>query len=538
MNSSERISPIESSTLQIQVIFRTKKSPQPSQIHKVYVFNMNGNQKIYTFAEIAKHNTYESSWCVVRGKVLDLTNFIKRHPGGSQIILASGIDATVLVDSYHPNGVPSAILDKLTIGAVEKSVSYYEFDDRPEAFYPTLKRRVHNHLAALGVPRRGSKEIQIKATVIFTVLFLTYIMGWIVSDMSLGLRIFFAFLHGVAAAHVGMSVMHDANHAAFSTSSRVNSIFGATLDLIGASGCVWSFQHVVSHHAFTNLETRTQLHLENHRNLKGGSEKKDDMDLQLSHENDVDVFSSFPFIRMHPGDERHWYHRYQQFYAPILFGLLTLAKVFFSDLHFYFSTRVSHVDMTPRMSLWSENFVFLGFKVLNIFFMCILPYYLHGPKVAILLFVVAHFTAGFYLSVCFLVSHISEGALFYRGGQQLGLKGADILNEQDPISTQKVHPRDWAACQAGSTVNWAAESWFWGAFSGGLNTQLEHHLFPGVNHTAYRFMPPIVREVCDEFGVPYVEVPNLFSAIVLCMKYLRDLGIEDNPQSGPSKVIT
>ena len=500
----------------------------------------NGNKKptgadelpVYTFAEIAKHNTPESSWCVVRGRVLDLTKFLKKHPGGSQIILASGIDATILVDSYHPNGVPSAIIDKLTIGCVAKSVSYYEMDDRPEAFYPTLKRRVHERLRQLNVSRRGSMEIQLKAMVIFSTLFISYVCGWLLPDLSLWTRVAFAILHGIAAAHVGMSVMHDANHAAFSKSSRVNSVLGATLDLIGASGCVWSFQHVVSHHAFTNLETRTERNLEAHRNLKSGKEdNKTDVDLQLSHENDVDVFSSYPMMRMHPADPRFWYHRYQHLYGPILFGLFTLVKIFYSDMQFYLAGRVAHVDMAPRMVRWREHIVFLGLKAFNFSVMILVPLYLHGWPVTCVLLLVAHFVAGEYLAICFIVSHISEAALFYQGGHQIGLPDAD-LPQSENNQGRKVHPRDWAALQATSTVNWAAESWFWGAFSGGLNTQFEHHVFPGVNHTAYRFMPPVIREVCKEFNVPYTEVPTLYDAIVLCMRYLRALGMTDSPTTG------
>lgn len=470
---------------------------------------------IFTYAEVAKHNTPSSSWCIVHGRVLDLTKFLNRHPGGSQIVLASGIDASILAESYHPNGIPAAVLDKLTIGRIAKPVSYYELDTRAEAFYPTLKRRVHEKLRALSIPRRGSLEIRLKAVVIFTTLIVSYVLGWVVRygpELEY-LNYLFAILHGIAAAHVGMSVMHDANHAAFSTSSRLNSICGATLDIIGASGCVWSFQHVVSHHAFTNLETRTERNLTAHRDSKPGEEKEtQEFDMQLSHENDVDVFSSYPMVRMHPADERHWYHYYQYIYAPFLFGLFTLVKIFSSDLKFYVAGRVSHVDMTPRMTSWTEHFVFLGLKLFNFAFMIALPIYLHGVEFTLGMLCLAHFVAGEYLAICFIVSHISEAAFFYSGGKELGLPEAD----KDPSATKrKVHPRDWAALQCTSTVNWAAESWFWGAFSGGLNTQLEHHLFPGVNHTAYRFMPPVVREVCKEFDVPYIEVPNLYQAIVL-----------------------
>jgi fatty acid desaturase/cytochrome b involved in lipid metabolism len=506
----------------------------------------NNNNNEFTLKQVSTHNSPHDCYVVYQDRVLDITKFRHEHPGGPQILVAAGLDATVLVESYHPRGIPTSVLDRLTIGKVKggKLKSYYVFDsNNPDAFYPTLKRRVHQHLKELHVKRRGSLEIYVKSFIILSTLIISWYLGWVIgpTQFTTVQCLILACIHGAAAAHVGMSIMHDANHAAFSNVGLVNRIMGFGLDLIGASGMVWSFQHVVSHHAYTNLETRTDRNFKQ-RALDSGGEAKDDDDLALSHENDVDVFSSFPMVRMHPGDKRAWFHRYQHIYSPFLFGLFTLVKIFMSDAKFYLSGRVSHVDMHSRLSILGERIAFLGMKVLNIIYMIAIPWYLHGPSHAAMMLVMAHFVAGEYLAIVFIVSHISEGALFYSGGAEIGVEGADpplqTLNEiqqQKQNNHRYVHPRDWAALQATSTVNWAAESWFWGAFSGGLNTQLEHHLFPGVNHTAYRFASPIVREVCQEFGVPYVETRTLGGAIMLCMKWLRDLGRYDNPVEDKKK---
>ena len=285
---------------------------------------------------------------------------------------------------------------------------------------------------------------------------------------------------------------------------------------------------MVSHHAYTNLETPTERNAEQRKSLPGKA-ASDDADLALSHENDVDAFSSFPVIRMHPHDKREWFHRYQHLYAPLLFGTFTLVKIFESDAKFYRTGRVAHVSMASRLAKRWERAVFLGMKALNVVAMVGLPAYLHGARYAATMLFAAHFTAGEYLATVFIVSHISEACDFFTGGEQLGVRGADP-SPKVGASPPRVHPRDWAALQARSTVNWASESWLGGALSGGLNTQFEHHVFPGVNSTAYRHMAPVVRETCREFGVPYNETGTLWGAIALCWRYLRDLGRYDDPR--------
>lgn len=93
---------------------------------------------------------------------------------------------------------------------------------------------------------------------------------------------------GIFAAEIGINVMHDGSHGAFSKINILNTIACWTMDMIGASGYVWETQHVGGHHLWTNLE--------HERNYNS--------------EIDPDVFSSYPFIRMHPGSERKWFHAY------------------------------------------------------------------------------------------------------------------------------------------------------------------------------------------------------------------------------------
>jgi len=74
--------------------------------------------KLITGKELRSHNTPKDAWAAVDGKVLDITKFAERHPGGDLILLAAGKDATVLYKTYHPRGVPSSLIHKLTVSGI------------------------------------------------------------------------------------------------------------------------------------------------------------------------------------------------------------------------------------------------------------------------------------------------------------------------------------------------------------------------------------------------------------------------------------
>jgi hypothetical protein len=73
-------------------------------------------------------------------------------------------------------------------------------------------------------------------------------------------------------------------------------------------------------------------------------------------------------------------------------------------------------------------------------------------------------------------------------------------------------PLDWAEAQIRSSANWSVGSTFWLLVSGGLNYQIEHHLFPGIAHVHYPAISAIVRDECSKRGIPYTAYPS-FRAI-------------------------
>jgi linoleoyl-CoA desaturase len=62
------------------------------------------------------------------------------------------------------------------------------------------------------------------------------------------------FLMGFAIAGIGMAVMHDANHGAYSSNQTINEYVGYLLNLVGGSAENWKIQHNILHHTYTNIE--------------------------------------------------------------------------------------------------------------------------------------------------------------------------------------------------------------------------------------------------------------------------------------------
>ncbi|KAJ5927748.1 hypothetical protein N7466_006704 [Penicillium verhagenii] len=79
--------------------------------------------KVFDAAEVAKHNTRESCWVILYGKVYDVTDFLSSHPGGAKIILKlAGKDATEEYDPIHPPGIlDEELKSEQCIGTVDAS---------------------------------------------------------------------------------------------------------------------------------------------------------------------------------------------------------------------------------------------------------------------------------------------------------------------------------------------------------------------------------------------------------------------------------
>lgn len=451
--------------------------------------------------DVLKHNSPTSAWCSVHGRVLDITEFAKRHPGGDVILLSAGKDATILFETYHPAGVPPAIVDKLQIGVLEgQKPSFYSWDS---GFYPTLRKRVVERLKEKGLDRRGSGEIWIKAVLLLAWFWGALVMAITTTDNYL-IACLWSICWGFSGAFVGTCIQHDGNHGAFSKWPMLNKIAGWTQDMMGASAFTWEFQHMLGHHPYTNLLDTTD---------------------PTSQESDPDVFSSYPLMRMHPQNEVKPFHKYQHLYAPFLFGLMTLSKCYQQDVEVAWNKKLYHLDAHCRYgSVWNV-IRFWGMKLLSGAYCVAWPCFTHGIAKGLFLCFIGHFACGELLATMFIVNHVIDGVSFAHDG---AAKPYDTQGQTPMESTQKkekdVPLNDWAAVQCQTSVNWSKGSWFWNHFSGGLSHQIEHHLFPSICHTNYVYIQDVVESTCQEFGVPYQAEDSLWTAYWQMKQHLYNLG--------------
>lgn len=349
---------------------------------------------------------------------------------------------------------------------------------------------------------------------------------------------------GVFAHFVGTCIQHDGNHGAFSNSKLLNKVAGWTLDMIGASAFTWEIQHMLGHHPYTNLLDVDED--ERRGGSNSDSNNKADNDNDVDQESDPDVFSSFPLMRMHPAHEGEWYHKYQHLYAPILFALMTLAKVLQQDVEVATQHKLYHIDASCRYGSYWNVARFWGMKAFSCVYMMGLPCYFHGLARGLALFFVGHLVCGEVLATMFIVNHVIEGVAFaVKGSEVTGgdatrpktvfgntpmEKTARVVAESEKGANtdvdRNVPLNDWAAVQCQTSVNWSPGSWFWNHFSGGLSHQIEHHLFPSICHTNYYHIHDVVRDTCLEYGVPYQSEPNLFVAYGKMLSHLKFLGNE------------
>ena len=229
-------------------------------------------KRIITRSELATRNSPSSAWCAIHHRrgddddgdrdgggrcnyiVLDVTKFATVHPGGDLILLGAGKDASVLFETYHPRGVPRALIEKLRIGTMEDGSfdgSFYSWDSD---FYPTLKRRVVDRLSGRGLDRRGSSEIRIKAALLLCGFWISlFEMAYASRRDHYLVSAAWSISMGIFAALIGVNVQHDGNHGSFATSKFANKIAGWTMDMIGASAFTWEMQHMLGHHPYTNV---------------------------------------------------------------------------------------------------------------------------------------------------------------------------------------------------------------------------------------------------------------------------------------------
>lgn len=341
-------------------------------------------------------------------------------------------------------------------------------------FQTEVRRRVRAFLAATGRRERDVAAMYAKTVLLLAALAATWaaLVFWAAAWWQ---AVPLAILLGFATAAIGFNVQHDGGHHAYSDRPWINRWMARTLDLVGGSSYYWHFKHGVFHHTYTNVH---------------------------GHDDDVDL--AF-FGRLTPHHPRRGFHRWQHLYLWPLYGFLAVKWHLYDDFKCFATGRVGpHRVPRPRGAelavFWLGKAAFLSWSLA-------IPLTQHSLGTVALFYAVASLFCGLVLSVVFQLAHVVEEAEFpLADGAELRL------------------PQSWAAHQIETTVDFARRSRVASFLLGGLNFQVEHHLFPQICHVHYPAIAPVVEQACRDYGLRYRDHGSFWSGVASHYRLLRRLG--------------
>jgi len=343
-------------------------------------------------------------------------------------------------------------------------------------FAAAVRKNVNDYFKENSISTKGNWKMVVKTTVMISLYFVPFILicclpmsNWFIFPLSV--------IMGVGMAGIGMSVMHDAVHGSYSKKMWVNKTLGCTMYLIGGNIFNWKVQHNILHHTFTNIE---------------------------GHDEDIEPKAIFRLSKHSPLKK---IHRFQHLYAFFFYCLMTLIRMIneFKQLKKYNNTGITTSQgLSPRREIIKLVLGKVGYVAMALALPIIFSP--HSWGIIVLGFLTMHFVAGFMMSTVFQMAHVVEEA-----DQPAKNVTGNIENE-------------WAIHQLETTVNFSRKSRIFAWLIGGLNYQIEHHLFPNICHMHYRHISPIVESTAKEYGLSYNQHPTFFSAIGSHLRLLKDLG--------------
>jgi linoleoyl-CoA desaturase len=353
-------------------------------------------------------------------------------------------------------------------------MSVPKFPSPPLSFHTELKNRINQYFEKTGKAPTGNTSLFVKAVVLISAFVFLYVhlvfftppVGWAITE---------CVLLGCAVAAIGFNIMHDGAHGSFSTNRYINMFAAFSLNVLGGSSFMWNVKHNIIHHAYTNVDG-----------------VDDDIDIQ-------------PWMRMSGSQKKYGFHRFQHFYFWVLYCLLYILWIFVLDYQKYFKSKIGNMPL-KKMSV-KDHIIFWCFKLFNAFLFVGLPIAMLGFTNWLIGFLIFTCVAGLVLSLVFQLAHTVEHTSF-------PIPDADSGKLDD----------EWAIHQIKTTANFATRNRLVSWLVGGLNFQIEHHLFPKISHVHYPQISKIIRQACQEYGIQYIEYPRVHVAIASHVSFLKQMG--------------
>lgn len=344
-------------------------------------------------------------------------------------------------------------------------------------FFTSLRGRVDEYFKENKLPKSGGNNLIIKAFIMLSMYFIPYFFI-LFGGYSTWTNIALLVTMGVGIAGTGMGVMHDAIHGTFSDKKWVNKLFGASIYFLGGNAYNWEMQHNTLHHTYTNI-----------------------------HDMDEDITGKF-MLRLNVAAKKKFFHRFQHIYAFLLYSLMTISFLWkdFKEISFF-----NELSKTGVMKAFSrkELTILIVTKLLYVVFILVIPMWLMDISFGqwFVGFLIMHSVSGIILSTIFQLAHVVEGAI------------QPIPDENGCVENA------WAVHQLKTTANFFGQNKLFSWYIGGLDFQIEHHLFPKISHVYYRDLSKIVADTAKEFGLIYNSKGGFFQALGSHINMLKHLGV-------------
>jgi linoleoyl-CoA desaturase len=360
-----------------------------------------------------------------------------------------------------------------------KQKSRIRFTNKDKSkFFTTLKANVDAYFEENNISKHANAHMVWKSIILISGFLLPFITMLLIHENAWQLFLSFSVM-GFCMAGIGMSVMHDAAHNAYTSNATVNRYLSYSLNLIGGAVFNWKIQHNVLHHTYTNI-----------------------------HGMDDDIDSKV-MMRFSPHGQHRGIHRFQHIYIFFFYSIITLYWVTFKDFVQYVTFRKNGMHRGSVAEHRKNLFLLIGSKAIYFFYLLVVPIVFFHYSIGIFVcgFITMHVICGLILSVIFQLAHTVEGTSY------------PMPNEKSEVEN------DWAIHQMHTTVDFARDNKFVTWYIGGLNFQVEHHLFPNICHVHYKNLAPIVKSTAEEFGIPYLDNPGFWDAVASHLRALKKFGM-------------
>ncbi len=344
-------------------------------------------------------------------------------------------------------------------------------------FHKVLNKRVNKYFKDNQLSKNGNYKMVFKTVFMIALYFVPLFLMLAGSITTFASMLLMWVLMGFGMSGIGLSIMHDANHGSYAKSKKVNNFIGYIINFVGGYHVNWKIQHNVLHHSFTNI-----------------------------HEFDEDL--AIGVMRFSPDQPKKSFYKYQAFYAPFFYSVMTIywctAKDYIQVLRYHRKDLLHLQGLTIKTALVQLTLLKAGYFLLFLILpLLLIP--LPGWQIFIG-FLVMHFICGLALALIFQPAHVLEETEFYHADENGSVEN------------------NWAIHQFKTTSNFAKNSKLFSWFVGGLNYQIEHHLFPHVCHVHYKDISGIVQQTAKEFEVPYYQHETFYDALKSHFTLLNQLG--------------